>query len=46
MGPAYLRSESGGINATIRYRLADVEAWEDENLVVPGTGCRRADKSS
>jgi hypothetical protein len=34
-GPAYIRGESAGDKATIRYRLADVEAWEQERLVVP-----------
>jgi ribosomal protein L29 len=34
-GPAYIRGESTGDKATIRYRLADVEAWEESRLVVP-----------
>lgn len=34
-GPAYIRSESDGDKATIRYPLAEVEAWEKRRLVVP-----------
>lgn len=34
-GPAYIRGESTGDKATIRYRLADVEKWEQSRLVVP-----------
>lgn len=32
-GPAYIRSESDGDKATIRYPLAEVEAWEKRQLV-------------
>jgi hypothetical protein len=32
-GPAYLRSESDGDKATVRYRLADVETWEESRIV-------------
>lgn len=35
-GPAYIRGESDGDKATIRYRLADVEAWEESRIVRPG----------
>jgi hypothetical protein len=35
-GPPYLRSEPAGTKATIRYRLADVEAWEESRIVRPG----------
>lgn len=34
-GPAYIRGESGGDKATIRYPLAEVEAWEQRQLVKP-----------
>jgi hypothetical protein len=34
-GPAYIRGESSGDKATIRYRLADVEAWEESRIVRP-----------
>lgn len=34
-GPAYIRGESSGDKATIRYPLAEVEAWEKSRLVVP-----------
>ena len=33
-GPNYIRGESGGDKATIRYPLAEVEAWEKRQLVV------------
>lgn len=36
-GPAYIRSESNGDKATILYRLADVEEWEERQLVKTGT---------
>lgn len=32
-GPAFIRSESTGDNATILYPLAEVEAWEKRQLV-------------
>jgi hypothetical protein len=34
-GPAYIRSESAGTSALVRYPLAEVEAWEKRQLVVP-----------
>lgn len=34
-GPAYIRGESKGDKATILYRVADVEAWEESRLVRP-----------
>jgi hypothetical protein len=34
-GPAYIRGESAGDKALIRYPLAEVEAWEKRRLVVP-----------
>jgi hypothetical protein len=34
-GPAYIRGESSGDKALIRYRLADVEAWEESRIVRP-----------
>lgn len=34
-GPAYIRTESAGRSATIRYPLAEVEAWERRQLVTP-----------
>jgi DNA-directed RNA polymerase sigma subunit (sigma70/sigma32) len=34
-GPAYIKGE--GSRAMVRYRLADVEAWEKSRLVVPAT---------
>lgn len=33
-GPAYIKAEGGG-GGTVRYRLADVEAWEESRLVKP-----------
>jgi transcriptional regulator with XRE-family HTH domain len=32
-GPAYIKAE--GTVGTVRYRLADVEAWERKQLVTP-----------
>jgi hypothetical protein len=37
-GPPYIRTESGATKATIRYRLADVELWEESRLVRPRAG--------
>lgn len=36
-GPAYIRGESDGDKATIRYPVAEVEAWEKRQLVVPAS---------
>jgi hypothetical protein len=36
-GPAYIRGDSAGRKALILYRLVDVEAWEERQLVVPAT---------
>jgi hypothetical protein len=36
-GPAYLLLTESRTKQTIRYRLADVEAWEESRLVVPGS---------
>ena len=36
-GPAYIRGESRGTKALIRYRVADVEAWEESRIVRPGS---------
>lgn len=36
-GPAYIRSEGEGDKATIRYRLTDVEAWEESRLIRPAS---------
>jgi Helix-turn-helix domain len=36
-GPAYIRGESDGDKATIRYPLAEVEAWEQRQLVKTST---------
>lgn len=35
-GPSYIRGESNGDKATIRYPLAEVEAWEQRQLVKTG----------
>jgi hypothetical protein len=34
-GPAYLPITESATKATIRYRLADIEAWEQSRLRVP-----------
>jgi transcriptional regulator with XRE-family HTH domain len=34
-GPSYIRSEATGTRALVRYPLAEVEAWEKRQLVVP-----------
>jgi hypothetical protein len=34
-GPPYLPLSKSATKGTIRYRLADIEAWEAERLVVP-----------
>lgn len=34
-GPAYIRGESKGTKATVRYPLAEIEAWEQRRLVTP-----------
>jgi predicted site-specific integrase-resolvase len=34
-GPAYIRSEGAADKGTIRYRLADVEEWEESRIVRP-----------
>lgn len=34
-GPAHLPITQSATKATIRYRLADIEAWEESRLVVP-----------
>jgi hypothetical protein len=36
-GPNYIRPESDGDKASIRYPLAEVEAWEQRQLVQTGT---------
>jgi hypothetical protein len=33
IGPNYIRGESAGTKATVRYPLAEVEAWELSRLV-------------
>lgn len=35
-GPAYIRGEADGRKATILYPLAEVEAWEQRQLVRTG----------
>jgi predicted site-specific integrase-resolvase len=36
IGPAYLPVTSSATNGTIRYRLVDIEAWEESRIVRPG----------
>lgn len=36
-GPGYLTVSGPAGKQKVRYRLADVEAWEESHLVVPAT---------